>query len=124
MSHRKRKSKTNRTVKQLQRVLLSSGGICTLYLIAYAMLYGSGDADNPTGFLQSNLNHTLHFIIGVCYVIYVAGMIRSYSMSSQYKNRFKWFWIAGGILTIVFLLLLVANYLYVGHTTPAEFPDE
>lgn len=84
----------------------------------YAVLYGRGD---PSNFLDSDLNYMLYFIVGLTYVVYLAGAIKSYTMSNQHKENFKWYWVLAVALTLFFILLIVLNFLTTGATSPAEF---
>ena len=114
----RRRSRGNSSVRQIKRLLNGSGGVCILYIIVYAVIYGRGD---PSGFLRSDLNFVMYFIIGLAYVIYVAGAIKSYMLSDKYKMSFKWYWVLGVVLTLFFILVVVMNYLTAGEGRPLEF---
>jgi cell division protein FtsW (lipid II flippase) len=119
-----RKRKTGTKVKQLQYLLLTTGGICLLYFISYMLLYTSGNAHDPKAWINSEANYVLSYLISLLYIIYIAAAVRSYVKRDKYKKSFLTFQIFGVFLTLVFILLIVLAFINKTSIERPEFIDE
>jgi hypothetical protein len=118
-----RRHRVSSKIIKLKKLLKFSGLICALYLVALATLYMTGDSENESGFLHSDVNFALGLLVGICFVIFIAAVIKSYYLDDKEGKQFKPYRILGFVMSAIFLLLLLMLLLKTDDI-PNEFRQE
>ncbi len=120
-THHKRRIKKSKKVTQLRRIIIVTATYCLAYFILYFVCFAAGDNENKDGFLQSDFNRILAYLLPVAYLLNLAALGKSFFLDRKLASSFYPFRILGVFLTLVFLAFFIVQLVSYEQNATNEF---
>lgn len=120
-THHRKRIKKSKKVKRLKQIIISTAIYCIVYLAIFFVYFAAGDNNNKDGFLRSDINRILSYLIPVAYVLNIAALGKSFFLDRKLSTQFYPYRVLGIFLTLIFIAFFIVKITDYEQTNTNEF---
>lgn len=122
-SHSK-KRKSSKKVTNLRRIIIFSALACIIYFCVFFVFFAKGDYHNNDGFLKSDFNYVLSYMLVIAYIINISAVVKSFFFGKELSAKFNKYRFLSVLITLVLFLFLFLTLVNKEQHSTNEFMIE
>ena len=120
-THHRKRIKKSKKVTRLRQIIIATALYCVGYLILFFIYFAAGDNENKDGFLRSDINRILTYILSVAYILNIAALGKSFFLDKKLASSFYPYRILGVFLTLIIVAFFIVKIVDYEQSTTNEF---